>query len=98
MRILKLTPQLEKRLLSRHTQGDAEAQSTASDIISDVRKRGDTALLAWTKKLDDPSIRTKDFWIPQKEIRAAERSVGGDFLRAVRHSARNIRRIAEQQL
>jgi histidinol dehydrogenase len=98
MRILKLTSQLEKRLLSRRTQNDAEAQNIAMQIVSDVRKRGETALLAWTRNFDDPTIQTKDIWISQKQIRAAEGHVSRDFLRAIRHAARNIRRVAEQQL
>src|SRR5258708_39457272 len=98
MRILKLTPQVEKRLLARREQSDVEAQRTASQIVSDVRKRGDAALLEWTRKLDDPAIRIKDFWFSQKKIRAAERQVSPDFLRAIRLAARNIRRVAEKQL
>src|SRR5882762_3836819 len=98
MRILKLTPQLEKKLLARREQSDVEAQRIASEIISDVRKRGDAALLGWTRKLDDPAIRLKDFWFSQKEIRAAQRQVSPDFLRAIGLAARNIRRVAEKQL
>src|SRR5258708_19345090 len=98
MRILKLTPQVEKKLLARREQSDVEAQRIASEIVSDVRKRGDAALLEWTRKLDDPKIRIKDFWFSQKEIRAAERQVSPDFLRAIRLAARNIRRVAEKQL
>ena len=98
MRILKLTPQVEKKLLARRKQSDVEAQRIASEIVSDVRKRGDAALLGWTRKLDDPAIRIKDFWLSQKEIRAAQRQVSPDFLRAIRLAARNIRRVAEKQL
>ncbi len=98
MRILKLTSQLEKRLLSRRAETDAEALRIASEIVSDVGKRGDAAVLAWTKKLDDPEIQRSSLWISQKEIRAAERHVSADFLPAVRQAARNIRRVAEQQL
>ena len=43
-------------------------------------------------------LRPKDLWFSQKEIRTAERHVSPDFLGAIRHAARNIRRIAEQQL
>src|SRR5260221_13157218 len=98
MRILKLTPQVEKKLLARREQSDVEAQRIASEIVSDVRKRGDAALLEWTRKLDDPAIRIKNFWFSQKAIRAAERQVSPDFLRAIRLAARNIRRVAEKQL
>ena len=98
MRIRKLTAQLEKTLLSRRAQPDAKAQRVAATIVSDVRRRGDAALLAWTKKIDHADLRTKDLWISHKEIRAAERSVSSDFLRSIRQAARNIRRVAEQQL
>src|ERR1700686_4664598 len=98
MRILKLTPWVEKQLLARRAQSDDEAQRTAAEIVSDVRRRGDAALLAWAKKLDDPETRLDDLWISQKEIRAAERRVSAEFLRAVRQAARNIRKVAEQQL
>jgi histidinol dehydrogenase len=98
MRILKLTTALEKRLTSQRAQSDAEAQRVAAEIVSDVRRRGDAALLAWTKKLDRANLRTGDLWFSQKGIRTAERNVSSDFLRAIRQAARNIRRVAEQQL
>ena len=98
MRIHRLTAQLEKSLLARRAQSDAKAQRVAATIVSDVRCRGDSALLAWTKKLDHADLRSKNLWFSQKEIRAAERNVSSDFLRAVRQAARNIRRVAEQQL
>jgi histidinol dehydrogenase len=98
MRIRKLTAQLEKSLLARRAQSDAKAQRVAATIVSDVRRRGDAALLTWTRKLDHADLRTKDLWFSQKEIRAAERNVSSDFLRAIRQAAHNIRRVAEQQL
>jgi histidinol dehydrogenase len=98
MRILKLTPIIEKKLLAARVRHDEEAQAVAARIVADVCKRGDTALLAWTKKLDQANLRVKDLWISQKEIRLAERQVSPDFLRAIRQSARNIRCVAEKQL
>jgi histidinol dehydrogenase len=98
MRIHKLTPAVENRLLAARVAHDEEARSVAARIVADVRKRGDTALLAWTKELDQADLRAKDLWIPQKEIRSAGSDVSPDFLRAVRHAARNIRRVAEKQL
>ena len=98
MRILRLTPHVEKRLLARQMRSDPEAQSAASEIVSDVRTRGDAAVVTWTKKLDDARFELKDLWISQKEIRAAQRRVSTDFLRAVRQAVRNARRVAEKQL
>ena len=87
MRIRKLTSQLEKHLLSRRAQSDSEAQSVASEIVSDVRRRGDAALITWTNKLDHADLRPKDLWFSQKEIRAAECNVSPDFLAAIRRKA-----------
>ena len=98
MRILKLTPGVEKKLLAARVSHDQEAQTVAAQIVADVRKRGDSALLAWARKLDDADLSLKNLWISQNKIRSAERNVSPDFLRAIRQAARNIRRVAEKQL
>jgi histidinol dehydrogenase len=98
MRILKLTPRTEKWLLARRAQRDDEAQSVAAEIVADVRKRGDSALFAWTKKLDDLDLSRGGVWISRKEIRSAEAHVSPDFLKAIQRALKNVRRVAEQQL
>ncbi len=98
MRILKLTPRTEKWLLSRRARHDAKALSVAPEIVADVRKRGDTALFAWTKKLDSTDLARTGLWISQKEIRSAQKRVSSDFLAAIRQAANNVRSVAEQQL
>jgi len=89
---------LEKKLLAKRVAHDGEAQRVAAGIVADVQRRGDPAVLAWTKKFDDAAVRSKDFWISQKEVREAQYCVGAEFLRAIRQAARNIRRVAERQL
>jgi histidinol dehydrogenase len=98
MRILRLTPRTEKWLLARRAQRDDEAQSVAAEIVADVRKRGDTALFAWTKKLDGLDLLRCGVWISKEEIRSAKAQVSPDFLKAIRRAAKNVRRVAEQQL
>lgn len=98
MRIVKLTPAAEKKILRARQEHDAEAQRVAEQIIDDVRRRGDAALYAWAKKLDDMDLRREGPWITESEIRAARKQVSEDFLRAVEHAARNVRRVAEKQL
>jgi histidinol dehydrogenase len=98
MRILKLTSTTEQKLLAGRILHDADAERVVAKIVADIRKRGDSALFAWTERLDHASLGTKTLWISQKEIFAAEKKVSSDFLRAIRQAARNIRRVAEQQL
>jgi histidinol dehydrogenase len=98
MRILKLTPKTEAELLKLRQTHDARAYRIATRIIADVRKRGDHALLAWSAKLDGNDTRKKALWITRKEMAQAKRRVAREFLRAVEHSASNVRRVAEKQL
>ena len=98
MRILKLTASTEKWLLARRSQRDEEAHVVASEIVADVRKRGDSALCAWTKKLDDRNLARGGVWISRKEILSATRRVSPDFLAAIRRAAKNVRNVTEKQL
>src|SRR5207245_2548886 len=98
MRILKLTPRNEKWLLARRAQRDDEAHSVAAEIVADVRSRGDSALFAWTKRLDDLDFSRAGVWISREEICAAKAQVSPDFLKAIRRAAKNVRQVAEQQL
>ncbi len=98
MRIIKLTPRIEKWLLARRARQDDKAQSVAAEIVADVRKHGDTALFAWTKKLDHLNLAREGVWISKKEIRSAERHVSSDFLNAIKRAAKNVRSVAEKQL
>jgi histidinol dehydrogenase len=98
MRILELTPRVEKRLLRARLERDAEADSVAAEIIADIRKRGDAGLFDWAKKLDSFDLRREGLWISPREMRAARKQVGAESIGALRHAARNIRRVAEKQL
>lgn len=98
MRIVTLTKDTEKRLLAARLKHDDEAKRVALRIIADLQRRGDSALFAWTKRFDGITLSTKSLFVSQRQIRSAARNVSADFLRAIRQAARNIRRVAEQQL
>lgn len=98
MRVLKLTPKVEKKLLRAHQERDVEADRVAAEIIADIRKRGDAALFAWTEKLNGIDLRREGLWVSPREMRSAHKQVKPKFLSALRHAARNIRRVAEKQL
>jgi histidinol dehydrogenase len=98
MRILKLTAAVEKKLLRARLERDREAESIAARIITDVRRRGDAALFAYTKQFDNIDLRREGAWVTPQEMRAAHSKVSSTFLRAIRQAARNIRGVAEKQL
>jgi len=98
MHILKLTSAVEKQLLRTRHHHDVKAERVAVRIVGDVRRRGDSALFAWTKKLDGIDLRSEGVWISRREIASAAAHVNADFLQGVKHAARNMRRVAEKQL
>jgi histidinol dehydrogenase len=98
MRILKLTARIEKSLLARRAQRDDEAATVAAEIVDDVRKRGDAALFAWAKKLDQVDLAGHGVWVSKKEIASAKRQVSTEFLNALKRAAKNVRSVAEKQL
>jgi len=98
MKIRKLTLATEKKILAARAARDAEAERVAAEIVADVRKRGDKALFEWTKKLDGIDLIAEGVWIGEREIRSARRAADQALVRAVEHAARNVRRVAQQQL
>ena len=98
MRILKLTAANEERLLRARECEDREAMRVAARIVEDVRRRGDAALELWARKLDGPDLKRDGLWITRAEFAAAKKNVSKDFLRAVAHAAKNVRRVAEKQM
>jgi histidinol dehydrogenase len=98
MRILNLTTVVERQLLRARQTRDAQAERVAARIVRDVQRNGDAALRAWTKNLDGVDLRREPVWISRREIQTATKFVSPTFLRAVKHAARNVRRVAERQL
>jgi histidinol dehydrogenase len=97
MKILTLTPAVEKRLLRARRQRDVQSERVAARIVADVRRRGDSALFAWAKKLDGVDLASEGVWISRREIDIAVAHVENEFLRAVEHAAKNVRRVAQKQ-
>jgi histidinol dehydrogenase len=98
MRILTLTPAVESQLLESRVAQGRSAHRVAEKIVADIKRRGDTALDHWCRTLDGLDLRNQGVWVSRKEMAAARKSVSHDFLQALAHAARNVRRVAEKQL
>ncbi len=97
IKILKLSAATEKALLKARESEDREAFAIAARIVEDVRRRGDTAVEFWTKKLDKVDLLRMGYWLSRREFAGADKSVSSEFNRAIKHAAANIRRVAEKQ-
>jgi histidinol dehydrogenase len=97
MRVLRLTKAAEERVLGSRRASSRDAERAAARIVADVRRRGDAALFAWTKRFDRVALDARSVWVSEAELRAAQKHVPKEFLAAVDHAARNIRAVAERQ-
>jgi histidinol dehydrogenase len=97
MRVLALTKATEKRLLGMRRDSSRAAEPVAARIITDVRRRGDAELFAWTRKFDEIALDSKSVWVSNAELRAAVKQVPREFLDAIDHAAKNIREVAKRQ-
>ena len=98
IRILKLDGATEKQLLRARQFRDTDAERVAATIVSDVCKRGDAALFAWTKKLDRLNLSSANVWqsstggtTPRHNLPGRYESTSVEFLRAIKHAAKNVR-------
>src|SRR5437016_12520589 len=98
MRIVPLTSRVEEKILAARHHRDAAAESVASRIVGDVRRRGDAALFAWTRRLDGVRLTPANLWVSMRDRRAAARAIPKNLRAALQHAARNIRLVAEAQL
>ncbi len=60
-----------------------EAEATAVTILADIRKRGDTAVLAAAKRLDGASLKVTEMRVSNEEIAEAVKRVPARVKRAV---------------
>ena len=72
-----------------------EALSTVSDIIRDVKARGDAAVREYTQIFDGTS--PDSFRVSEEAVQAALHEVAPETVSALRFAAENIRRFAELQ-
>ena len=98
MRIRKLNRAVVEELLRSRGERDREAERVAARIIEDVRRRGDRALIEWTRRLDRTDVGRDAMRVGRREFSAAAGAVDRGFMPAVRHAVRNIRRVAVKQM
>ena len=62
----------------------------ASDIIEDVRNRGDEALFEYTRKFDNFDINEKNIRVSKEEIEAAYKDIDSSLVEAIKKAHNNI--------
>ena len=91
------TPPKLDAILSRSPDFSAEQEATVREIVTAVKKQGDRALLAYTKKYDGIDMKAGDMRVPETEIKTAYRNADPKFIDIIDAAAANIRKFHETQ-
>ena len=94
IRIMKFGEVAPRDIFARMTPG-VNVADIVSEIIADVRKNGDKALLAYCKKFDKADLTSLQ--VSREEMEEAIASVEPEFLAILEKAAANIRKFHEKQ-
>ena len=85
----------DEALLERDSAFDADALKAATDIVDDVRKRGDAALREYSERFD--GVTLDELEVSDEEMEAAMKAVDRDFVRSIEYAADNVSAFHERQ-
>jgi histidinol dehydrogenase len=86
------------RITGRGLDIAGEAYDAVAKILSEVRERGDAALMDYTRRFDAPDFAVEDMIVREPEFEAAERMVNAEFLRSLTIAAEQIESFHRKQL
>ena len=76
---------------------DLTAAELVRRIVTDVREKGDSAVIEYTKLIDRVEYRPEDFLVSEAEYLEAERQADPQVLASLRRAAENVRRYHQEQ-
>lgn len=86
--------QFIKDFLRNYSQGTipVEVENRVSQILREVKARGDRAVIEFTRKFDHLRLKQKDLQVKPEELDQAEKVVPKSFLMALDRMIRNVKR------
>lgn len=68
------------------------------EIIHDVRKRGDAAVVEYTNRFDSPDLCAEDLIVTEAEFAEAEKKAGPEFIKAIERSINQVKEFHGRQI
>ncbi len=90
--------ELDERLPPRARLDTGSAEAAAREIISEVRERGDEAVLEYERRFDCPALALAQLRVTVEEIQSAYEAVPPEWLEAVCRAIENIQAYSRRQL
>ena len=101
MRIVKLDENTKAKalenLIGRGASGYGEYEKTVQDIIENVRKSGDEALIAYSRQFDRCELTADTMRVSDDEIREAYEALDPELIGVMKKAAENIREYHQKQ-
>ncbi|MBO5293976.1 MAG: histidinol dehydrogenase, partial [Clostridia bacterium] len=88
--------EVENDKIFARAQSDVDVAAVVSDIIANVRKNGDAALLQYCEKFD--RVHLDSLEVSAEEIEEAFASVDAEFVRVMKKAAENIYAFHQRQV
>jgi histidinol dehydrogenase len=85
------------RIVNRGLAFQKADLAAVARICERVRKRGDAAVISYTRRFDSPRMSLKSMQVSKKEFADAAKRVDRSFIRALNRAAANIKSFHEQQ-
>jgi histidinol dehydrogenase len=85
------------RIRGRSVATDAELMVVVAEIIEDVRRRGDAALIDYTARFDSVRLHPERLRVAESALRESAARVEARVLEAIRASIRNVRAFHEHE-
>ncbi|WEU39923.1 MAG: histidinol dehydrogenase [Candidatus Odinarchaeum yellowstonii] len=89
---------LKEKLVNRGRTRSIEVMDKVTKIVSDVRKYGDAALIAFTKEFDRVELTPESIKVSIREIENAYSQVSKEFINAIKLAKANIEKFHTLQL
>ena len=86
------------KLLGMKRESDADVDAAVADIIADVRKRGDDAVVEYTNRFDRLSMDANGMAVTPDEVDAALAAIEPELLESLKTAAARIRACHDRQL
>ncbi len=102
MRIADLTAALDFRevdaLLSASNDGEDKVETAVRGILDDVRRKGDEAVCAYTRRFDEFNLTPELMRVPEKHIHEYAAGADDELVEILKRAAKNVRDFHEQQM
>jgi len=87
-----------RRIIERRRHSEGKVEKQVAEIVRTVRRRGDHALIHYTRLFDGVRLRRADIEVKRREVDRAMKVVSRDDLRALRFAAKRIAAFHRRQM